>query len=344
MSVSVVNLALFADTLVLLITGGLLLATARAGDWWLYELHRGAGAALLVLFIPKGRIVFRSLRRRLKRGTWYRLTTVVALGLLALLSLSLLFALGWTMNLLPFWLELGLYITPLAGHWYLALALVPLFLWHARSRWVPLTHIVPRSAFNPATAGGRITRRNAGRLLVVGLGGTLGLAALEAYAGVAGWKRRFTGSRQLTSFSGNDFPITQSDPIPAIDAGAWRLTVAGQVRKRLELSYHELLELADETRVATVDCTLGWASEQKWRGVRLTKLLERAGADLKRPVTVGAASGAFVILSATEADDALIATHVGDEPLNAAHGFPARLVVPTRRGYQWIKWIVRLDV
>ena len=36
MSVSVVNLALFADTLILIVTGTLLLLTARAQDWWLF--------------------------------------------------------------------------------------------------------------------------------------------------------------------------------------------------------------------------------------------------------------------------------------------------------------------
>ena len=40
----------------------------------------------------------------------------------------------------------------------------------------------------------------------------------------------------------------------------------------------------------------------------------------------------------------LLATHVGDEPLSHGHGAPARLVVPGRRGFQWVKWVTRIEV
>jgi DMSO/TMAO reductase YedYZ molybdopterin-dependent catalytic subunit len=42
--------------------------------------------------------------------------------------------------------------------------------------------------------------------------------------------------------------------------------------------------------------------------------------------------------------EALLATHLGGEPLSPGHGYPLRLVVPGRRGYQWVKWIERIDV
>jgi DMSO/TMAO reductase YedYZ molybdopterin-dependent catalytic subunit len=45
-----------------------------------------------------------------------------------------------------------------------------------------------------------------------------------------------------------------------------------------------------------------------------------------------------------EARTALLATGVGDETLAHAHGAPARLVAPNRRGFQWVKWVVRLEV
>ena len=46
-------------------------------------------------------------------------------------------------------------------------------------------------------------------------------------------------------------------------------------------------------------------------------------------------------------DDArglLLATHVGGEPLAHGHGAPVRLVAPGRRGFQWVKWVVRVEV
>ena len=48
-----------------------------------------------------------------------------------------------------------------------------------------------------------------------------------------------------------------------------------------------------------------------------------------------------------EAEDArrcLLATHVGAEPLTHGHGAPVRLVAPGRRGFQWVKWVVRVEL
>jgi DMSO/TMAO reductase YedYZ molybdopterin-dependent catalytic subunit len=59
---------------------------------------------------------------------------------------------------------------------------------------------------------------------------------------------------------------------------------------------------------------------------------------------VYAASGATVALSSQDVAETLVATHVGDETLSPAHGFPARLVVPSRRGYQWLKWVEKVVV
>ena len=40
----------------------------------------------------------------------------------------------------------------------------------------------------------------------------------------------------------------------------------------------------------------------------------------------------------------LLATHVGGEPLSHGHGAPCRLVAPGRRGFQWVKWVERIEV
>ena len=45
-----------------------------------------------------------------------------------------------------------------------------------------------------------------------------------------------------------------------------------------------------------------------------------------------------------EARWALVATHVGDEALSHDHGAPLRLVAPGRRGFEWVKWITRIEL
>jgi DMSO/TMAO reductase YedYZ molybdopterin-dependent catalytic subunit len=45
-----------------------------------------------------------------------------------------------------------------------------------------------------------------------------------------------------------------------------------------------------------------------------------------------------------QAEEILLATHVGDEVLNHVHGFPLRAVVPSRRGWHWVKWLTEIEV
>jgi DMSO/TMAO reductase YedYZ molybdopterin-dependent catalytic subunit len=45
-----------------------------------------------------------------------------------------------------------------------------------------------------------------------------------------------------------------------------------------------------------------------------------------------------------ELADLLLATHVGGEELVHGHGAPLRLVARSRRGFQWVKWVVRIEL
>lgn len=344
MSARIVNYALLIVTTSLVATGILLLTTSRAQDAWLYTLHRYIGAALIFLLIPKTRIIAHSLKRRWQRGDWYEWTTLASIALTFVLLVSLIFVLAWTLELLPLFVQLGLWVTPLALHWYSAFAILPFFVWHAYKRWQPVTRLMPVVPLPYPNSVG-LTRRS-----VLGLLGVSALSigaayALESFAALLDPSRRFSGSRSQQAYSGNDFPVTHSDTPPDIDLDSWRLRVWGRVSRPLELSYAELTALPVTTATATIDCTLGWASEQQWTGVELSTLLERAQVSSQATqIACRAPSGAFVNLPLDESIGVLIATHVGGKQLNPEHGFPTRLVVPTQRGYHWIKWMNDLHV
>ncbi|HLE14928.1 MAG TPA: molybdopterin-dependent oxidoreductase, partial [Anaerolineales bacterium] len=157
--------------------------------------------------------------------------------------------------------------------------------------------------------------------------------------------RRFSGSRLSGRFSGNDFPVTHSRAAEPVDAGSWRLAVEGAVRQPLAFSHADLFALSGAGQEATLDCTLGWYTVQSWYGVSLKELLAKAGADPGAfAVKFQSVTGYAHILPMAEAGQVLLATHVGEEVLEHAHGFPLRAVVPTRRGWFWVKWLERIEV
>ncbi len=77
----------------------------------------------------------------------------------------------------------------------------------------------------------------------------------------------------------------------------------------------------------------------------MADLLERAGVrDGARSLLFRSDTGYARRFPLDEADDLLLATHVGDEALSAGHGFPLRLVAPGHRGYGWVKWVAEMEV
>ncbi|MGH2621753.1 MAG: molybdopterin-dependent oxidoreductase, partial [Anaerolineales bacterium] len=119
-----------------------------------------------------------------------------------------------------------------------------------------------------------------------------------------------------------------------------RLRVEGLNSSPVSLSYEELLELPQSELVATLDCTVGWFTTQRWGGVRLADLLREAGHEnLPRLVWLQAVAGYGHLFTPAEAGHILLATHVGGEALAHRHGFPLRAVVPSRRGWFWVKWL-----
>jgi DMSO/TMAO reductase YedYZ molybdopterin-dependent catalytic subunit len=292
----------------------------------LYDLHRIAGAGLLIALPWKELIARSSIARRVRR----RIVLSAVPGVLATIALALTLLLGvaWTVGLVSF--DRPISYSAMNLHVFAGIALLPLAAWHLVQRWErPRVRDIA-------------DRRAAVRLVALGAAAAIvGSFAERVPAG-----RRVTGSRHAGSFSGNAFPVTiwSFDQVPSIDPATWRLELRG-VSDTRPVALSDLAALPRHEVTAIIDCTGGWWSEQRWHGVSVRELLASRGVvDPARTVTVGSVTGHSWSFTVSELDDAILATHVGEEPLSAGHGAPVRLVVPGRRGYQWIKWVGHIAV
>ncbi len=140
---------------------------------------------------------------------------------------------------------------------------------------------------------------------------------------------------------------------PLVDAATWMLTITGMVDTPLQLTYDDLLARDVVERYVTLSCVSNEVGDDLvgnalWRGVLLAPLLEEAGVDPGAGQVVGRAVDGWTAGFPVEAAfdrDAMIAFGMNGEPLPAAHGFPARLVVPGLYGYvSATKWLSEIEL
>ena len=329
------NLLLLSLVLCLAASGVLGWVLPADAGWPFWHAHRALGVALLLALLLKVPIAQSSLARRVGRPA---LRWSVVPGVLAGVSLlsSVALGLAWTLDLVSFDTFWG--YSPLNVHVQLGLLLLPLMAWHALRRW-------ERRPALPSLVGRRAILRLTGLAGLTLLGWPLLSWSAESRA--TDRARRPTGSKHAGSFSANAYPVTiwLFDDVPLLDAATWRLSILGAVPAPLSLSFDELTSLPPRADDAVLDCTGGWWSEQTWSGISVGDLLARAGvSSTAREATVISVTGHRWTFPLDELRVALLATHVGGEPLTPGHGYPARLVTPGRRGFQWIKWVDRIEV
>lgn len=172
---------------------------------------------------------------------------------------------------------------------------------------------------------------------------------------------------------------------PLIDARTWRLKLWGtglhgspDEGGPIEFSYADLLGFRSETITASVECTgngrsfytsqqgqqvsgtpwrLGAVGVARWRGVRLSAVLRRAGitpgavdilprgldADyVDKGENLGRVRRPLPVAKAMK--DVLLAYEMNGAPLPPDHGHPVRLVVPSWVGIASIKWVGDIQV
>jgi DMSO/TMAO reductase YedYZ molybdopterin-dependent catalytic subunit len=141
---------------------------------------------------------------------------------------------------------------------------------------------------------------------------------------------------------------------PQVDTASWRLAITGMVDAPLELSYDDLLAMEAVEVPVTLQCVSNEVGGELvgtavWQGVALADLLGRAGVPAAATQIVGRSVDGFTAGFPTDVGldgrTAVVAYAMNGEPLPAAHGYPARLVVAGLYGYvSATKWLREIEL
>ncbi len=138
---------------------------------------------------------------------------------------------------------------------------------------------------------------------------------------------------------------------------SYRLQVGGLVEQPLSLTLAEVRAAPSRTQITRHDCVEGWSSIGKWKGARLSALLDRAKlkpearyivfhcADTLDPSATDGAGKYYESIDLIDAyhPQTILAYQMNDATLPVRHGYPLRLRVERQLGYKHAKYVMRIE-
>jgi DMSO/TMAO reductase YedYZ molybdopterin-dependent catalytic subunit len=135
----------------------------------------------------------------------------------------------------------------------------------------------------------------------------------------------------------------------------YRLDVGGLVEQPMSFSLADIRKFPSRTQITRHDCVEGWSAIGKWRGARLSALLETV--HLKpnaRYIVFYCADpmeedGSSLYYESIDLEDAfhpqtILAYELNGEPLPIQNGAPLRLRLERQLGYKMAKYVMRLEI
>jgi DMSO/TMAO reductase YedYZ molybdopterin-dependent catalytic subunit len=193
---------------------------------------------------------------------------------------------------------------------------------------------------------------------VLGLGGSASSAVAHAVTSRRSMAQEFAEADRSPTFRSNGTGEPDSDDYRRLAAGGfadYRLAVDGLVTRPVSLSLAELRALPSRTQITRHDCVEGWSAIAKWKGARLSALLESVQPKPEARFVVFHCAdpmnddGTEPYYESIDLEDAfhpqtLLAYELNDAVLPVANGAPIRLRVERQLGYKHAKYVMRIEL
>jgi hypothetical protein len=316
---------------------------------WLYRMTQGlhviSGIAAIPLLVVKLWSVWPKLfERPVIGGVVRQLERVSILVLVAAMTFQLSTGL---LNIAQ-WYAFDFFFT--TAHYAMSYVAIGAVLVHVGVK-LPVIRRALGEPVDDVAAGGPVGPSR--RTVLVGTGLAVGLATLVTAGQTVPWLRRVSVLAPRSGEGPQGVPVNRT----AAAAGVLRSArapdymfsvVNGSQSKRFTLA--DLEAMPQATHRLPIACVEGWSADAEWSGIVLSDLVSAVGgspdADVRMISLEPPGPYSRTVLPARHARDArtLIALRLNGEPLDIDHGYPCRLIAPTRPGVLQTKWLSRIEV
>ncbi len=193
---------------------------------------------------------------------------------------------------------------------------------------------------------------------LLGTGESLSQRVQQALGGRRSMAQEFTPADMSPNFRSNGTSMPDNLQYQAMVANGfadYQLKVDGLVEKPAVFSLADLRALPSRTQITRHDCVEGWSAIAKWKGAKLSSLL-----DLVKPAPgvrfvvfhcadPMEANGTSPYYESIDLDDAyhvqtILAYELNDKALPVGNGAPIRVRVERQLGYKHAKYIMRIEL
>ncbi|HEX9335197.1 MAG TPA: molybdopterin-dependent oxidoreductase, partial [Pseudonocardiaceae bacterium] len=151
-----------------------------------------------------------------------------------------------------------------------------------------------------------------------------------------------------------DLPVNRTAAHAGVSAAAtdpnWRLEFRGPGGVAHRFSLDDLRAMPQTTADLPISCVEGWSASATWTGVAVAELLRRVGASPGTEVVVHSLERGSIYSTSTLPGEhtqdplTLLALRLNDADLDLDHGYPCRIIAPSRPGVLQTKWVGSMAV
>ncbi len=139
------------------------------------------------------------------------------------------------------------------------------------------------------------------------------------------------------------FPVLSAGPTPRTPLDQWTFSIEDGSETQASWTWDEMQALPQTELTADIHCVTKWSKlDTNWKGVTIDTLFEAADVDPADDHIMAFCDGGYTTNLPVEDlldGKGMIAFEYDGEPLEPAHGGPARLLVPHLYFWKSAKWV-----